>query len=55
MCTNAQVSSERVGFFGKFKLFIRAQSHGFLFSSGQSSCFNPTVDLSLGPPVRALP
>ena len=55
MCINAQVSSERVGFFGKFKLFIRAQSHGFLFSSGQSSCFNPTVDLSLGPPVRALP
>lgn len=54
MCTNARVSSERAGFFGKFKSLIRAQSHGCLFSSGQSSCSDPTVDLSLGSPVRAL-
>lgn len=49
-----QVSSDS-WVLGKFKSLIKAQSHGLLFSSGQSSCFDPTADLSLGPPVCALP
>lgn len=55
MCTGMQVSPDS-WVLGKFKSLIRAQSHtGFCFPLGQSSCFDPTVDLSLGPPARALP
>ena len=35
---------------GKFKSFIRGQSSRTLFSSGQSSCFDPISDLSQGSP-----
>lgn len=39
--------------FGKFKSLIRGQSSASLFSSGQSSCFHPTADLSQGPTLGA--
>ena len=42
--------------FGKFRSFIRGQSSGSLFSSGQLSCFDPVPGLSQGPPyVHAHP
>ena len=49
MPPDACASWKRSSTFGKFKSFIRGQSSGFLFSSDQSSCFDPMADLPQGP------